>query len=466
MGANSFSPVEIDAIGEILNISLGSSATAASTMLDARVDITTPVVQVKKRDEFSFTNLEPAVGVEITYIDGLTGNNVMLLKRQDVKAIVEMLMGIEIADEDFELNEMNISAICEVMNQMMGASATALSELLGKPVNISTPKSYEITSDEQFKDKYFTEGNSSMVVISFRLKIAGKLESEFMNLMPIGLAKELVSGFFPAGMLPEEDEETDAAGQEENIPSQPAQGMEMPAAEAVMPQSPLQEQAAWEAPPDITVPAEANQLPAAQTTGSQTAGSQTVGSQTAGAQGEIPQEVPPQAYGQQPPYQQAPYQQPPYQQPPYQQPVYQMPPDPAAYSRELMEIQKMQMELMEQMRRMEAERQERKPKQIRVHSSVQPSLHDTSEGIDPDSNLDLIMGVPVEVSVEIGRTKKLVKDILELNKGSLVVLDKLAGEQVDLFVNGQCIARGDVVVVDDNFGIRITQILSEDIPVA
>ena len=106
---------------------------------------------------------------------------------------------------------------------------------------------------------------------------------------------------------------------------------------------------------------------------------------------------------------------------------------------------------------------ERKPKQIRVHSSVQPSLHD--EG-DPDSNLDLIMNVPVEVSVEMGRTKKLVKDILELNKGSIVVLDKLAGEQVDLFVNGQCIAKGDVVVVDDNFGIRITQILSEDIPVA
>ena len=102
-----------------------------------------------------------------------------------------------------------------------------------------------------------------------------------------------------------------------------------------------------------------------------------------------------------------------------------------------------------------------------LYTSVQPSLHDESVGEgDPDSNLDLIMNVPVEVSVEMGRTKKLVKDILELNKGSLVVLDKLAGEQVDLFVNGQCIAKGDVVVVDDNFGIRITQILSEDIPVA
>lgn len=129
----------------------------------------------------------------------------------------------------------------------------------------------------------------------------------------------------------------------------------------------------------------------------------------------------------------------------------------------------MQMEIMQQMQQMkqaETQRQERKPKQIRVHSSIQPSLHDGSEEGNPDNNLDLIMGVPVEVSVEIGRTKKLVKDILELNKGSLVVLDKLAGEQVDLFVNGQCIAKGDVVVVDDNFGIRITQILSEDVPVA
>ena len=121
------SAMEIDAIGEILNISLGASATAVSTMLDARVDITTPVVSVKARDEFEFNNIEPAI---------------MLLKRQDVKVIVEMLMGMEVPDEEFELNEMNISAICEVMNQMMGASATALSELLSKTVNISTPISF------------------------------------------------------------------------------------------------------------------------------------------------------------------------------------------------------------------------------------------------------------------------------------------------------------------------------------
>ena len=197
------SAMEIDAIGEILNISLGASATAVSTMLDARVDITTPVVSVKARDEFEFNNIEPAVGVEIGYVEGLDGNNIMLLKRQDVKVIVEMLMGMEVPDEEFELNEMNISAICEVMNQMMGASATALSELLSKTVNISTPISFEIQSPEQFKEKYFAD-NDRMVVIGFDLSIMDKLQSEFLNLMPIGLAKELVAGFFPGGASDQE----------------------------------------------------------------------------------------------------------------------------------------------------------------------------------------------------------------------------------------------------------------------
>ncbi|MCI8292898.1 MAG: flagellar motor switch protein FliN, partial [Hespellia sp.] len=130
MSSRFFSKMEIDAIGEILNISLGASATAVSTMLNARVDITTPVVNVVSKDEFAMDKVEPAVGVEITYVEGLEGENVMLLKRHDVKVIVEMLMGMEMSDEDFELNEMNISAVCEVMNQMMGASATALSEFL------------------------------------------------------------------------------------------------------------------------------------------------------------------------------------------------------------------------------------------------------------------------------------------------------------------------------------------------
>ena len=199
MDTYNLSNMEIDAVGEILNISLGASATAVSTMLDTRVDITTPVVKVKHKDEFEFASIEPAVGVQIGYVEGLDGSNIMLLKRIDVKVIVELLMGMEIPDEQFELDEMNISAICEVMNQMMGASATALSELLSRRVDISTPVSFEVESPEQFKEKYFAE-NDQMVVIRFNLMIADKMESEFLNLMPISLAKDLVSGFFPDGL--------------------------------------------------------------------------------------------------------------------------------------------------------------------------------------------------------------------------------------------------------------------------
>jgi flagellar motor switch protein FliN/FliY len=82
-------------------------------------------------------------------------------------------------------------------------------------------------------------------------------------------------------------------------------------------------------------------------------------------------------------------------------------------------------------------------------------------GPEQKQNLDLIMSVPLEVAVEIGRTRRKIQDILSFSKGSLVVLDKLAGDQVDLLVNGQCVAKGDVVVIDDNFGIRITEILQK-----
>ena len=154
MGASSFNEMELDAIGEIMNISLGASATAVSTMLGTKVNITTPVV----------------IGVEIAYVEGLEGRNVMMFRREDVCVIVGTLMGEDPADMGDQLDEIHISAICEVMNQMMGASATALSEFLGTIVNISTPKSFDIGEPEDFKEKYFPE-ESGMVVVRFRLEI-------------------------------------------------------------------------------------------------------------------------------------------------------------------------------------------------------------------------------------------------------------------------------------------------------
>ena len=177
MGANSFNEMEKDALGEMMNISLGASATEISTLLGAVVNITTPVVRVLNRSQFEFKKLEPAVGVEIAYVEGLEGSNIMMFSRNDVRIIVSTLMGQEIPEEEFELDEINRSAICEVMNQMMGASATAMSEFLKMTVNISTPVSFE------------------MVVVGFTLEIVGKLSSEFLNIMPQSLAKRLLEPF-------------------------------------------------------------------------------------------------------------------------------------------------------------------------------------------------------------------------------------------------------------------------------
>lgn len=421
------SAMEIDAIGEILNISLGASATAVSIMLDARVDITTPKVSVQARDEFEFSNIKPAICVEITYVEGLEGKNIMLLKRQDVKAIIEMLMGMEIPDEEFVMDEMNISAICEVMNQMMGASATALSELLSMPVNISTPKPHEVDSVEQFKEEFFAD-EEEMVVIHFDLKIEDKMESEFLNVMPIKLAKRLVSGFLAdmgatpeteAAPAPQETQPGSASASEAAAPApeaQPAAAVPTPASAPAseMPQEAVPATPAAPTPaaqPAATVPTPASQP------------------QTSAAA------------------------------PTTQAPVQQAAMDSGVVNNmmQMMDMMRQSMEMQQQMIQQQME-QNHAPRRLKVHSAPKPNLSGDAEQ-NPDENLDLIMDVPMEVSVEISRTQKYVKDILDLNKGSLVVLDKLAGDQVDLYVNGQCIAKGDVVVVDDNFGIRITEIL-------
>lgn len=448
MGQVKLSAMEIDAIGEILNISLGASATAVSIMLDARVDITTPKVSVQARDEFEFSNIKPAICVEITYVEGLEGKNIMLLKRQDVKAIIEMLMGMDIPDEEFVMDEMNISAICEVMNQMMGASATALSELLDMPVNISTPKPHEVDSVEEFKEEFFAD-EEEMVVIHFDLKIEDKMQSEFLNVMPIKLAKKLVSGFLAEmGAAPEEAAPAETPAPAAEIVAQPAA---VPIAES--------------APAAAETPAASAPAQAAETAPAQTA--QPAPAPAAPVQPEpIPQ---PAAAAAAPtpaqPAQAVPAQ--PMQADPAQPvmpamtaaPVQQTQMDPGVVNNmmQMMDMMRQSMDMQRQMMQQQIE-QSHAPRRLKVHAAPQPNLNGQEE-TNPDENLDLIMDVPMEVSVEIGRTQKYVKDILDLNKGSLVVLDKLAGDQVDLYVNGQCIAKGDVVVVDDNFGIRITEIL-------
>lgn len=413
MGALSFNEMEIDALGEMMNISLGASATAMSTLLGSTVHITTPKVKILTRDQFEFKKLEPAVGVEIAYVEGLEGSNIMMFSRNDVRIIVGTLLGEEIPDDKFELDEINRSAICEVMNQMMGASATALSEFLKFTVNISTPVSFEITDAESFKNKYFPEA-IPMVVISFILEIEGKLKSEFLNIMPEKLAKRLLE---PFEISLEEAAENQTENKESGSKTEEA-------AEKV-----IEEAAEKEKPQPEPEPAPA------------------------------PQPVPTPQLA------------------PASQPVYtQMPAGMAAgvstdmnpaILQLLNQMQQSQVQMMQLMQDMEKREQDEK-KESREPALIRPAKAPDLEasGIEKgeeSANQEMLMKVPLEISVEIGRTKKLVKDILEFTQGSLVVLDKMAGEQADLYVNGQCVARGDIVVVEDNFGIRITDIVTRDI---
>ena len=418
MAQNIFNSMELDAIGEIMNISLGSSATAVSNMLDHRVDITTPSVSVVSVDEFSIGDLEPAIGIEIRYVSGLEGSNIMLLKKSDVKVIVDILMGTETPDEEFELNELTISAVCEVMNQMMGAASTALSDFLGHPVNISTPQSFPLDNMEEFKKDHFVSNSSTLVVVRFLLSIEDILQSEFVNVMSVDLARELLAGFeMNFGTVP--SEESAPAPEPKPAPQPEPQP-------APQPQS------------------------AAQSAGGPVLSQEEIERMLGGMDGQSQPAQPQQEPVQQAPVQQAPVQQAPVQQAPVQQaPVQQVP---------VQQIPVQQVPVQQAAPTWPAPG----PKLINATPmSFAPLDVEDRLGKEQADNLELIMSVPLEISVEIGRTRRKVEDILSFSKGSLVVLDKLAGDQVDLFVNGLCVARGDVVVIDDNFGVRITEVLKQ-----
>ncbi len=443
-----FSPLAIDALGEMMNISLGSSATAVSNMLDQRVDITTPRVSVVAINDFALGDIDPAMGVEIKYVSGLEGSNIMLLKRSDIKVIVDILMGSEMPEEEFELNDLTISAVCELMNQMMGAAATALSDFLGYSVNISTPEPFELKSLESFKAEHLPQGADVLVIVRFALKIEGALESEFMNVMTVELAKELLSGLgldsldagaeepapAPAPAAPAPAAESDGGGKmsQEEI-EKLMQGMNSPApAPAPAAESDgggkMSQEEIERLMQGMNSPAPAAPAPAPAP--APVPVPEMAPAPVAAAPAQAPMAPP------MPPMQMAPDGQPfangymgyppPMYYPPY--PPYPQPPT----------------------------------RVVDTRPAEMPQMDMSAElGKEQAENLKLIMDVPLQVTVEIGRTQRKVQDVLGFSKGSLVVLDRLAGDQVDVFVNGKCIAKGDVVVIDDNFGVRITEIVQK-----
>lgn len=372
MNENIFSDMERDVIGEVMNISLGSSATSLSTLLGKRVEITVPTVNVIDAKDFSYENLEPAIGVEINYIEGLNGINLMIWKRSDAKTIIEILMDKEIPDEEFEMDEINTSAICEVMNQMMGSAATALSDFLGKTINISTPIAYEIDDKTEFKNKYFTE-DDVIVAVSFELFIEGSVQSQFINVMPVPLSREIISGFLKGSRASEASERS----KNDNVPD---------TAETSINNE------------DEIDTGEDNREEDLQENESKEDKQHT-----------------------------------------YTEPVKAKMPKK--------KIQK-----------------KRQQSPVSVKPVKLDTFDDEEETMSEEqlSNLEMIMSVPLEISVEIGKAKRQIKDILEFSKGTIVELDRQAGALVDIIVNGQLIAKGEVVVVNDNFGVRIVEIIKKE----
>jgi flagellar motor switch protein FliN/FliY len=186
-----FSPEQIDTLGEVYNISLGSASKAISLILDRKVRITEPRVSVLTVDEFHFLDQEYVLAVDINYVEGLKGKNLLLLKKNDVRKMLEIMMMSEFEEEAFEIDEIGESAVCELMNQMMGAAATSMSNFLDMTVDISIPVVYRIINEMLFKREYFDKGQI-LALVEFDINIKDTLQSEFYNIMSLEFADEVI----------------------------------------------------------------------------------------------------------------------------------------------------------------------------------------------------------------------------------------------------------------------------------
>src|SRR5690625_657318 len=184
------STIEEDTLGEIGNISFGSSATTLSTLLKQKVEITTPsvsVIQKKELEEFTF---QP-VSIYVNYIEGFSGKNVFVIKSADAAIIADIMLGGDGTNPEEELNDIHISAVQEAMNQMMGSAATSMSSIFNKKVDISPP-TIKMTDSDKDPDIAINE-EQAFVQVSFQLKVGNLIDSNIMQIMPINFAKNLVN---------------------------------------------------------------------------------------------------------------------------------------------------------------------------------------------------------------------------------------------------------------------------------
>lgn len=227
-------PLEQDALGEIGNITFGSAATALSTLLGKKVDITTPKVSIITREQFESEFPKPHVAVHVTYVDGFEGINSLVIKTRDAQVIADLMLGGEGNPEDQELNEIHISAVQEAMNQMMGSSATSMSTIFNRFVNISPP-GIDILDVASGDGVSSLPADETLIKISFRLRIGDLIDSTIMQLLPVRFAKDMVNILIHgADSVEQLIEETAAAAQAPEKPAPSPQPTAGPAAAAAV----------------------------------------------------------------------------------------------------------------------------------------------------------------------------------------------------------------------------------------
>ena len=363
-GGGELSEREIDTIGEVANISMGSAATTLFSLVNQKVEISTPVVTETNWDELASNYDNSCVVVRIGYTKGLDGSNILVLKENDVKVITDLMMGGDGTNTDGEISDLHLSAISEAMNQMMGASATSLSSMLNKMVDISPPTATLTdlaTIDAGDIDEFL---KSNFVRIAFKMEIGTLVDSEMMQLYPISLAKEMCGSVL--NNMENDSKSTVDDGVAESPPPAAAPAPEAAAA----PPPPAA------APPGMDPNAMAGQMPQGQ---------------------------------------------------PMMMPQYMYPPQ----------------------------------QQVNVQPAQFTPFGPGFAAQFAQENIDLILDVPLEVTVELGRTNKTIQDILDFAPGTIIELNKIAGEPIDVLVNGKYVAKGEVVVIEESFGVRITEIIKE-----
>ncbi|MEK3855105.1 flagellar motor switch phosphatase FliY [Cytobacillus sp. FSL H8-0458] len=379
------SHMEQDALGEIGNISFGSSATALSTLLNQKVDITTPAVSVVLRQKLADEFPHPYVAIQVNYTEGFFGSNLLVIQQSDAAIIADLMLGGDGTSPADLMGEIQLSAVQEAMNQMMGSAATSMSTIFGKKVDISPP-AIDILDLPQGEGADRVPADDMLVRISFRLKIGSLIDSNIMQLLPLEFGKSLVNELLNPG---QDLQENNAVSEEEPT------GQTQPDYQ--------ESQLSYDHKPEIHT-------------------------------GGLDQ-----------PYIQTGYSE---EQPSYTQPVMNQASNPQSYPPAQNQAQHFGGSYVNG-----------------VQPNVQPAAFSSFEPYHMQGtetkNLDMLLDIPLQVTVELGRTKRSVKEILELSSGSIIELDKLAGEPVDILVNNRLIAQGEVVVIDENFGVRVTDIISQ-----